>query len=176
MPGYDDPAVLAFLQAQKDKEAGWYAAAAGKPAPPPQDIPISQIIAYQQARGNAKLAYETGQQQNEYNRGNAASRYTNFTYPDLLRKYELLRNKLPGGFAGRGLLNSGLWLQGLSEFNTGRQQALGKAEFEHGVEMGQFDINKLNLERTYFNAMAQIQQQESAARQDLAAQIRAFSA
>lgn len=168
------PEAQAMYRRPAEDAARWTAAAQGKPYIP-AEIPISQVLQYQQGREQAQLAYELGGAQNEYNRGQQQSRYTNFEYPDLVRKFDQMREQLPGQFAGRGLLNSGIWMGALGKYNTERQFGLGHAEFEQQSKMGQFDINKQALERTYQQARQQIDSQEAAARQDLAAQIRAFA-
>lgn len=176
------------------------------------ELPISQLVQYTQGRQNAQLAYETGTAQNQFNREQTMSRYTNldlpylenkysqFTLPNLQQKIALSEHatqrageKIPQDMAGRGIAGSGVQTQTMQEWayqkaaqDFQNTQALNQAGFEqqHSVSdlqynymkaMGQYGINDQALAKQYFTAESQINQQEQAARLDLAAEIRAFA-
>lgn len=193
------PAGLAYAQAAA--EGGIYGPKAlayysGRPYISNQ-LPISQLVSYQQGKAQARTGYETGVAQNEYdkaaasamydlNRGNQVRSYEEFTRPNLENQYKQQRDVLSGPFAGRGMLDSGMHHgaqlqhefekgQGLGEAAFKQTTALGQMDTEHYIQMGQYNLNQQVLARTYWESMAQIQAQEDAARYDLAAQIRAFA-
>lgn len=161
------------------------------------ELPIGQLVQYQQGKAQAKLGYETGTAQNAYEkaastakynlgRGQAVRGYEEFTLPNLENKYAQQRSQLSGPFAGRGMLNSGMHEGAKTQFQFEKSQGLGQAAFEQQntlgnldtdylLQQGQYNINAQNLARTYWEATAQLNQQEQAARYDLAAQIRAFA-
>lgn len=90
---------------------------------------------------------------------------------DLARQLTRARQQLPGQYAGRGLLRSGIYGRGLGEFEEGRMMAESRQERGFGQRrmdlyntLGQFDINR-------GMALANIDLQEAQRRSAIAAML-----
>jgi hypothetical protein len=111
------------------------------------------------------------------------------------------REGLPGEYAGRGLLNSGIYQTGLNRYYEGarqeqERQSLGEREAEMGyrhenqnldmgyrhenqnLDMGykhenqDLDLAKQDADIAYYTAMVDLQEQENARRAELANELR----
>lgn len=90
---------------------------------------------------------------------------------DLARQLTRARQQLPGMYAGRGLLRSGIYGRGLGEFEEGRMMAEARQERDFGqrrqdlmAALSQFDTNRAI-------ALANIDLQEAQRRSAIAAML-----
>jgi len=97
-----------------------------------------------------------------------------FDRRNLAMQYKQMRDKIPGSFVGRGLLNSGLYGQALQDYGTQKTQAYGALGRKYQQMFGQNRINTQNAEQDYANQMGDIANSEQTRRQQLAAQIRGY--
>lgn len=134
------------------------------------DLSPVDLAAYDQQRQAASSTYGSGLAQLQYQRGVAGQNYGNTQY-NLAHQYSLQRAALPGGYARRGLLNSGIYGNALSEADQSQSRALSQASLGYQQQLGGYGINEQNLGSTYTNALANIGAAESARRQELAAQL-----
>lgn len=90
---------------------------------------------------------------------------------DLQRQYGIMRDKLPGGYAARGLLNSGIYASGLQQFGQLQQDALARLMLEFQQQQGGYGLERSQLEDVRSKALADIESQKAARLQAIAAAI-----
>jgi len=89
-------------------------------------------------------------------------------------QFKQARNRLPGQYIARGMYGSGIYGQGLQDFNTQRTQAYGDMQRKYQQMLGQLNINDANANQQYSNQMSDVGQQEAMRRAALAAQLRSI--
>lgn len=138
--------------------------------PPPQLSP-HEVAAYSTRRNQANRQYGQGLARNQFARqtylGDFASRLR-----DLRRGFSQARNQMPYQANARGLLRSGIYKQGLSDYGADRQRAIADALRQRTSSLGGFTLDRNQAEETRAQLLADIAAQEAARRQQLAAQIR----
>jgi hypothetical protein len=122
-------------------------------------------------RRNAVQGYARQNAQNNFDRGNFNANRAGDT-ANLTQQYQQMRNRLPGTFAGRGLLGSGISAQGFQDYGTQRTNAFGDLGRKYQQMLGQTDLNAQNYAEDYTNQMSDVAQEEANRRAELAAQIR----
>lgn len=131
----------------------------------------TDLLAYANNRRTATSQYGQGQAQLQYQRALGQQNYGNSQY-DLGRQYDQQREQLPGGFAHRGLLNSGIYGAALQNYGTNRVNAFNRLGQGYASQQGQYDAQGRNLEQNYQDALANIASQEQAQRDSIAAQLK----
>lgn len=93
---------------------------------------------------------------------------------DLNRRFTQMRDKLPGQYQGRGLLNSGIYQQGLQDY--GQQASYGLTDFENRVQqqLGGFNRQRQKLGSAFSTGTAETEAQRAARRSQVAATVRAI--
>jgi hypothetical protein len=122
-------------------------------------------------RQNARDQYSQYLTQSTYNKGLAAQDYTSHLQR-AGQTFDNQRQNLPDAYLRRGILNSGLYGQGLTQFNQNRQQGLGDITQAYERNASQGNINDQNQASTMNNALSQIDQEEAARRADIAASLK----
>jgi len=131
-----------------------------------------EIAAYESRRAALRGQYAASQAQNTYNQGLARIGYTTGSR-DLTRQFDQMRQRLPGGYAKRGLLNSGIYKQGLENYGVERANSFGDLQQRLQSALGQFTIDQQSSSANYGTGLAQIATEEAARRAALAAQLKA---
>ena len=132
-----------------------------------------ELDAWASQRGRTTLGYQQGNAQADFSRGNILANRT-ADYANLKHQFGQMRNQLPQQYSGRGLLNSGVYTQGLQNYGQQRIQAFGDLGRRYQQMLGQSDLNRQQGGQNYFANMADINSQERARRAALAAQIRSI--
>jgi hypothetical protein len=115
--------------------------------------------------------YQDALAQIDFERGNLAARQGVDTQ-DLTRKFDQMRDRLPGQYQKRGLMNSGIYGGALQDYGTDRAGAFAKMKSQYGEQLGQLDLSKKRTHSQYQSGMTSIDTTEAARRQDLATMIR----
>lgn len=136
------------------------------PTPSPEEIGN-----FQQRRSSARSQYLNSISQAHYDRGQADLGKTT-----ALQKYGVSfgrqREALPGGYANRGLLNSGIYQDALSRY--GQDAAMAQGDILRGYQqtIGQVGINQGNAESTFAQNNLGIGLDEQSRRAAVAAALR----
>lgn len=86
--------------------------------------------------------------------------------------YTGLWQRLPGDFARRGLLHSGIYNQARTELAINQQRQGSNMELQYGEQLGQQDINRKQYESQLAGGIGRVESERAAARSAAAAQIR----
>ena len=135
------------------------------------DMGAAEAAAYDTRRSQARQAYANMAAQNTFSSGQAGLGYGR-SVRDLTRKFDQMRSRLPGGFARRGLLNSGIYGSALQNYATNRANTMNDLQQQLAGTQGQYALQGQMGENTLNTALAAIQAEQDARRADLAAQLR----
>lgn len=83
---------------------------------------------------------------------------------DIGQQYQQNRQKLPGGFAQRGLLNSGIYGRALTSLRTGHADALARNQLQYQGQLNQFGLQGRESELTYQDELLNLASEEQALR------------
>lgn len=134
-----------------------------------------ELTQYSIMKRNAKTQLGQVQAQNAFQR-NADLRNQGLETSALTRRFDTMRERLPGAFAGRGLLNSGIYGHALTTYAQDRQNALTALATKYQQMLGQLDIGNQGANQDYQTALANAADMEQARRATLAAQLKALQA
>ena len=122
-------------------------------------------------RRNNLQGWGRAQAQTNFDRGNInANRATDTR--NLATQYDQMRRRLPGQYAGRGLLGSGYHAQGQQDYATARTNAYGDLAQRYQQMLGQLNLDQQGAAQNYYNTAGDINTEEAMRRAELAAQIR----
>lgn len=124
-------------------------------------------------RRNAAQGLARNVAQTQFSRGGIYANRTAETQ-SLKDQYNQMRQRIPQNFAGRGLLGSGLYAQGLQDYGKQRTNAFGDMARKYQQQLGQLSINEANYNQDYANQMSDIASEEAVRRAELAAQLRSL--
>jgi hypothetical protein len=133
------------------------------------DLETQQLLAAQRSKATNQYGQQKAQQ--EFNRANAGANYQQ-ALSQMGRQWGQARAKLPGNHARRGLLNSGIYRQGLQDYATDRTNAYAEALRGYQNSLGQLQLEGRGTEQNLADAMQTIAAQEQLARAQIAAQLR----
>lgn len=125
------------------------------------------------ARNMANLQRSQGLANVGYQQGNAVQNY-GMQRDNLVRQFDQMREKLPYAYNSRGLMNSGVYQQGLQDYAGNRMRGLTQFDTQHQQNMAGFGLQKQNLEGSWKTAMDNASRAEAARRQQTAASIKAI--
>lgn len=77
-------------------------------------------------------------------------------FAGLAYQYGKMREALPGQYAGRGLLNSGIYQQGIYDFNRQKQQAAAALTTKWQGQLGANHFQALDNTGRYYDTQAQL--------------------
>jgi hypothetical protein len=137
---------------------------------PPQLSPFD-IASFRTRRTALRDEYRRGVAANDLAVGDAQASYAN-DYQGLLQSYGQKRNQLAGGFAQRGLLNSGIYRQGLTDFYGNRTQDFGNLSMGLQSQLGQLNLQRLQLAQGLRSGLDQVAAEQLARRAQIAATLR----
>lgn len=92
----------------------------------------------------------------------------------LTQKFGQMRDALPGQYAGRGLLHSGIYAQGIYNYNQDKQNQFSQLAQQFGQQQHQADAAYAQQGNAYGQNVNDIDLQEAQARAQLAAQLKAI--
>ncbi len=134
-------------------------------------------------RLQAQTGYDTNKAQNQYKQGALTSKYQLDTgqlgqkfkldWGDLQRKWDTTREKLPGTFAGKGLLNSGIYTDALNKYAAerggseeqarfGYQSQLNQMNLGYQTDLGALALDQQLADQAYYSAMWDLGAQQNA--------------
>jgi len=147
----------------------------------------SSLAEFASRRLQAQTGYESNKAQNQFKQGATTSKYELDTgqleqkfgldWGDLARKWDATREKLPGGFAGKGLLNSGIYTDALNKYaqersgseeqaRFGYQSSLNQLNLGYQTDLGSLALDQQLADQAYYTAMWDLGSQQTAAQQE----------
>lgn len=114
--------------------------------------------------------YNLNNAQNIYNQKTLASEYSN-NRSNLIDQFAQLRNQIPGQFIQRGLINSGLYAQGIGDYANQRARALGTGALQYQNQLGGLRIGQHQLGLTENYGINALKAQRAARISTLAASL-----
>jgi hypothetical protein len=136
---------------------------------------ILRQLPYEGRKEQARTAYQNTIAQNAYQRSMLAAR-EGMDNQRLTETWHNQRQQLPGAYGRRGLLNSGIYKQGLGDFAKARQTAFDEQRFSYETQRGQLGVNDQAAQNQMNSAITGIEYdrvaQDVAYKQDLAQQLR----
>lgn len=136
-----------------------------------QSPSAGEIAGWGSQRRGLDTQYGISTAQHDYTRGGLLAQQSQDT-GDLAMKYDRMRESIPGGFAHRGLLNSGVYGGALQQYGQDRTSAYARMAQGYGQQLGQVTLDQGASDRTYTSGLSSVADAEAARRQDLATQIR----
>lgn len=130
-----------------------------------------EIVGYDTRRDALRNQYQSALAQFTYDRSMLGAQEL-IDFDDLGWQWNQRRDRLPGAFNRRGLLNSGIYNQGLQDYGHERQSAYDKLRFNYEKTRGQISIDEQKALGGYNTGMATVDAEQSARRQQLASQLR----
>lgn len=112
--------------------------------------------------------------QGEFARGNINQRQALDTSA-LTRRFDQMRERVPGQFARRGLLNSGLYKRGLERYGLERQAATANLAGRYQEMLGNSQLQQQLGEVQYMNSIGDINDAERVRRAQIAAALRGIA-
>lgn len=129
------------------------------------------LVQYDTRGNQLRNQYGQGQAQNTYKRSQLDISHQR-AVDQLGQQFYDFRQKIPGSFIGRGLLNSGLYSHALSEYSRKKLQGQNDLNLDYSGQVGGLDLEKLGLEQNLSGGLAGLEAEKQARRAQLAAQLR----
>lgn len=129
------------------------------------------IYQFGSMRRKAKLGVAQNNAQYNYNRTGIRDAY-NINKKDLNYKFSQARTQLPGQFAKRNLLNSGIYGDALKQYAKQREMAQNAQMTNYMNQFGGLGLQRSQFNDTYANTMLDINEAENAKRASIAAQLK----
>lgn len=125
------------------------------------------------ASGKRRLrqTHDLGRARNVYERG-VAETQGGRRLEDLTRQFTQMRERIPGAHAGRGTLNSGIYQGDLADYGRDFTREIGRARQDQSSALGGFDLANQQLGDVYQSAVFDLEEQQKARRQAIAAALR----
>lgn len=158
-------AYMQAVQAQQQRQASWDAMMAGIQGPD-----ATETAAWGNQRRQVADQYGNTESTIEFNRDQAKQNQALDT-GQLAKTWDRTREALPGQFAHRNLLNSGIYGGALQQYGTDRSDASSALALKYQQQFGQFDIQHQQASNAYTSGTGQIDASEAARRQSLASQL-----
>lgn len=122
-------------------------------------------------RRRATNQYQRGQAQGVFNRG-VARQNEGIETRDLAQRYGKMRENLPGQFARRNMLNSGIFGRALQDYGSERTTSFGNLASRYQQQFGQLDLTDQSATGGYNDQLGDINEQEALRRSQLASALR----
>ena len=136
-------------------------------------VSAADLANIQNMRDVAGLQRTQGLANVDYQQGNAVQNY-GISRDNLVRQFDQMRQSLPYQYNSRGLMNSGIYQQGLSNYADNRVRGLNQFDTQHQQNMAGFGLQRQGLEGAYKTSMDNATRLEQARRAQTAAQIKAI--
>ena len=132
------------------------------------------VNSFETSRRRVRTTYGQGLAQNTFQKGRLDQAAGRGRF-DLMKRFDAMRNKMPGGFAKRGLLNSGIYQESLANYGADRLTATNRFEEDTLGAQNQLQLGANQLDELYKDALTDIDGQESARRQGIAASLKGLT-
>lgn len=147
------------------------------PTPPPMplvppDLGPEDIAYFDSLMSRANQVYDQEAGNNLYQQGILQSE-KGITEQDLGRRFDQMRERLPGQYQNRGLMNSGVYQQGLSDYATERTNQFADLNRRFQGQMGGLQRAYQQLGATHGMTTADINSKRIARKNAIASTIRA---
>lgn len=103
------------------------------------------VLYLDQSRRRVRDTYRIGTEQNDYQRAVAQENYKQ-QYANMLRQYQQQGDRLPWGFAARGMGDSGIYGRALKDYWTDRTRSLGQLDSQLALANRGFNLNQSQLD------------------------------
>lgn len=134
-------------------------------------IDPAEMAAWDGRRRRATNQYQVGQAQGQFNRS-LGKQNQGIETRNLTQQYGQMRENLPGSYARRGMLNSGIYGRGLQQYGTQRTTAFGDLASKYQQQFGQLDLTDQANTVNYNDQLGDINDQERVRRAQLASALR----
>lgn len=124
-------------------------------------------------RGLIKNQYGLNTANYSWQRGNIRQQQ-NLDTAGLTQQFGQMRQALPGQYANRGLLNSGIYSQGLYDFNQNKANQFAKLANQYSTQLHNNTVGQQQAGQDQATGLADVDYQEAQARAALAAQLKAI--
>lgn len=101
----------------------------------------------------------------------SAQRDYGFNWQDAKRNWERSRAKLAGGYQSRGMMRSGMYNRGQSQFSVDRSNNFGQLARQYQDQREGYGMQQANTDRGYFGGMIDAETQKSMGWADTAAAL-----
>lgn len=148
-------------------------AAPAAPAGPAPYDPIDpfQLVQYNNAGNSLRTQYGNSSARNTYGQAMLGIQHQR-AQDKLGQQFFDYRQQLPGGFAGRGLLQSGLYKHALEQYSQRKLQGQQDLNLDYQSQLGGLQVDQLGTENTLNSGLSSIEAEKQARRAQLAAQLR----
>ena len=143
----------------------------GVTTPQPQQPTPLQLAGWQNRRSTARSNYGNQLAQGNYQRNVAQADYAQNTR-NLAFNQQQQRQTFDDPYLARGIFNSGIRRQGLSNFLTGYANQQSGLDLGLANALGGIDVANTQAQNTLANLLAGVNNEELASRAQLAADIR----
>lgn len=130
-----------------------------------------EIAAYDSRESQVRTQYKNSLAGTQYQRADYGIDFQR-NKDRLGAQFAQSRARLPGGFVSRGLLDSGLYKQGLVDYANQRQQRFGDLQYDYGKNLGRLGLQDTQAGNSYNTGLSSIESERLARRSELASQIR----
>lgn len=132
-----------------------------------------EIASYNLRRNALRLQYQRGMARNAYEQGQAGLNH-GMQQSALTRKWGLQLEKLPGQYARSGMMNSGVYQNGLKNYWTQRQAEFDQSARGYSQQLSDLGQQGLDLSAQQAAGMNLVEADANARRAQIAAMIRSI--
>lgn len=136
------------------------------------DLKANEIQWFKSRRDQAGWSAGYGRDQNEYDRKIEAKQQS-WNRDDLVRHYQQMRQKLPNAFNRRGVMNSGLYQKGLSDWAQDRTRDLQRQTTAATLKDQGFDLARSQINLIEERTKRDIDRQKKALEETVSASLAA---
>lgn len=167
-PEEEFEAAVAYGEQQKFLAAIAYGEAQKKAASQPS---ASELAEWNNQRREVSDVYGDANAQNDFDRSQALAQQS-YETADLAKQWNRQREALPGQYAHRGLLNSGIYGEALQHYGEDRTSASSALALKYQQTLGNIGLAQQRAQGAYGRDTASVDSTEAARRQDLASQLK----
>lgn len=131
----------------------------------------TELATWQNQRTTLGDTYGTANAQNAFDRTQTLANQAAETAA-LARQWTQTRNALPGQYAKRNLLNSGIYGGALQQYGSDRAAATDALALKYQTTLGQLGLNAQAAQTAYTSGTSQVNNSEAARRESLAASLK----
>lgn len=131
----------------------------------------SESFAYENRRRRARDTYQVGVAGLESQRSNTLQN-EGLATSDLSRKYTQMRERLPGSFVRRGVMDSGIYKRGLERYAQARQGDQANLSARYQQMLSDLALQGQAQGVNYSNTLGAVDDEEAARRAQLAAALK----
>lgn len=136
-------------------------------------LPPEEQNSYSNRRRQATTTYGQRRAQSEFDRSGVQANQ-GIDVRNLAQRFDEMRRNLPGSFNRRGMLNSGLFAQGMQDYGSQRLQQAGDLQRRFQQMLGNLNLQDQRADQDYYSQVADLDTQEAMRRAQIAAQLRGF--